>query len=104
VKVSAVASMSVSRNRHPAGVMHPSYDYWFGPNDHFAEVAVRTTLAEDLFVSLVWTGYDPDDKSATFRVLVNPMVVWMWVGGVFLLLGGAVAFVQKDKQLPGVER
>jgi len=104
VKVSAVAAMSVSRNGHQVGVMHPSYDYWFRHNDHFAEVAVRTTPADDLFVSLVWAGYDPNDKSVTFRVLVNPMIVWMWVGGGFLLLGGAVAFSQKGRQLSNAER
>jgi cytochrome c-type biogenesis protein CcmF len=103
VKVSAVASISVNRNSHRAGIMHPSYDYWFGYKDHFAEVAVRTTPAEDLFTSLVWTGYDPEDKSATFRVLVNPMIVWIWVGGGFFLLGGVVAFSAREKQLSGVE-
>jgi len=99
VKVSAVAAMSVSQNGHLAGIMHPSYDYWFSHEDHFAEVAVRTTPAEDLFISLVWTGYDPKDKSATFRVLVNPLIVWIWVGGVFFVLGGAVALSSREKQL-----
>jgi len=103
MKVSAVAAMSVSQDGRPAGIMHPSYNYWFSQGDHFAEVAVRTTPAEDLFVSLVWTGYDPKDKSATFRVLVNPLIVWIWVGGGFFLLGGAVAFSSKDKQMYGVE-
>jgi len=103
VKVSAVASISVSRNGRLTGIMHPSYDYWFKHKDHFAEVAVRTTPAEDLFVSLVWTGFDPKDKSATFRVLVNPLIVWIWVGGGFFLLGGAVAFSSKEKQLFKVE-
>jgi len=99
LKVSAVASMSVSRNSRLAGIMHPSYDYWFSHENHFAEVAVRTTLAEDLFVSLVWTGYDPKDKLATFRVLVNPLIVWVWVGGGFFLLGGAVALSSPKKKL-----
>jgi cytochrome c-type biogenesis protein CcmF len=99
MKVSAIADMSVNRNGRPKGIMHPSYDYWFKHEDHFAEAAVRTTAAEDLFVSLVWTGYDPKDKSATFRVLVNPLSVWRWVGGGFFLLGGAVAFFPEDKQL-----
>jgi len=92
VKLSAVASVSVIRSGRLIASMYPSYDYWFSHMDHFAEVAVRTTPAEDLFVSLVWTGYDPEDKSATFRVLVNPLIIWIWVGGGFLLLGGAVAF------------
>jgi cytochrome c-type biogenesis protein CcmF len=88
----------VDRNERKVAVMYPSYDYWFGYQDHFAEVAVRTTPAEDLFVSLFWTSYDPGDKSAAFRVLVNPMIVWMWVGGGFFLLGGVVAFSAKEKQ------
>jgi len=104
VKVSAVASVSVSRKGHTVGVMRPSYDYWFSHQDHFAEVAVRTTAAEDLFTSLVWTGYDPEDKTATFRVLVNPLIVWMWVGGGFLLLGGVVAFTSREKRLSGEKR
>ncbi|MFC1933739.1 heme lyase CcmF/NrfE family subunit [Chloroflexota bacterium] len=98
VKASAVASMLVSRNGRSSGIMHPSYDCWFSHNDYFAEAAVRTTLAEDLFISMVWTGFDPKDKSATFRVLVNPLIVWIWVGGGFFLLGGVVAFSSKDKQ------
>ncbi|HEY78581.1 MAG TPA: heme lyase CcmF/NrfE family subunit [Dehalococcoidia bacterium] len=99
VRARAIASLSASRNGRPVGVMQPSYDYWFRHDDHFAEVAVRSTPAEDLFVSLVWTGFDPGDKSATFRVLVNPLIVWMWVGGGFFLLGGAVAFLAEDRQL-----
>ena len=102
-KVSAIASKSVSQNGRLTGVMHPSYDYWFRHKTHFAEVAVRTTPAEDLFISLVWTSYDPEDKSATFRVLVNPLVVWIWVGGGFFLLGGVVAFSSREKQPARVE-
>jgi cytochrome c-type biogenesis protein CcmF len=101
-KVSAVASVTVDRNSRRAGIMHPSYDYWFSYKDHFAEVAVRTTPVEDLFVSLVWTSYDPNDKSGTFRVLVNPLVVWIWVGGGFMLLGGVIAFSVTEKMESGV--
>ncbi len=100
VKVSAVASLSVSRNNgRLAGIIYPSYAYWFSHEDFFAEVAVRTTAADDLFTSLVWTSFDPGDKSATFRILVNPMIVWIWVGGGFFLLGGAIAFSSGDKQV-----
>jgi len=98
VKASAVANVLVSDGGKIVGTMRPSYAYWFSHADYFAEVAVRTTAVEDLFVSLVWTGFDPEDKSAAFRVLVNPLIVWIWVGGAFFIIGGAVAFSFKEKQ------
>jgi cytochrome c-type biogenesis protein CcmF len=81
--------------------MRPSYAYWFSHDNFFAEVAVRTTAAEDLFISLGWTNFDPDDKSATFRVLVNPLIVWIWVGSAFFLIGGAVSFSFREKRSAG---
>ena len=101
VKASAVASILVSEHGKTIAIMRPSYAYWFSHDDFFAEVAVRTTPAEDLFISLVWTGFDPADKSATFRVLVNPLIVWIWVGGAFFLAGGVLSFSASDKKLPG---
>jgi len=102
VKVSAVASILVSEKENPVAIIRPSYAYWFSHDDLFAEVAVRTTAAEDLFVSLVWTGFNPEDRSATFRVLVNPLIVWIWVGGALFLIGGALSFCSREKQLSGV--
>jgi cytochrome c-type biogenesis protein CcmF len=97
-RLSATAHLSVARGDEPAGTVSPQLDYWFTRMDTFAEVAVRTTAAEDLFVSMVWTGFDSAAETATFRAKVNPLVVWMWVGGGFLLLGGAIAFWPQRKR------
>ena len=101
--LSAVASISVDRDSKLIGTMRPEYNYWFAWREPFSEVAVRTTPADDLFVSLVWTSYDPGDESATFRALVNPLIVWMWIGGGFMLLGGLVAFWPDRRRPPGSE-
>ena len=102
-KISAVATIQVNRNGKEVAMMHPSYAYWFSHDNFFAEVAVRTTAVEDLFVSLAWTDFKPEDKTATFRVLVNPLIVWIWVGGFLFLVGGAMAITRKDRQSSGVE-
>ncbi|MGE5138972.1 MAG: cytochrome c-type biogenesis CcmF C-terminal domain-containing protein, partial [Rudaea sp.] len=48
-----------------------------------SEVAVRTTAREDLY--LILAGW-ADDGSATIKAIINPLVVWLWVGfGVFIL-------------------
>jgi len=103
VKVKAIASLSVSRGGRSLGQLTPSYDYWFSYRDYFYEVAVRTTAAEDLFVSLFWPSFDPADKTATFRVLLNPLIVWMWVGGGLWLAGGVLSFSMREKYPVGGE-
>src|SRR3989304_2788484 len=53
------------------------------------EVAIHTTALEDLYIILA--GWQ-DDGTAAFTVLVNPLVIWLWVGGGIFLLGGIIAF------------
>ncbi|MCL5960589.1 MAG: hypothetical protein M1358_15015, partial [Chloroflexi bacterium] len=68
-----------------------------GANDEqpATEVAIRTTLKEDLYVILA--GWDKD-MSASFKVMINPLVVWIWIGGGVLLLGTLIAFWPDEKE------
>jgi cytochrome c-type biogenesis protein CcmF len=52
------------------------------------EVALRMNLMEDLYIVLASLEAD---GLAAFQVLVNPMVVWLWIGGGVLILGTLVA-------------
>ncbi len=54
-----------------------------------ATPAVRTALGEDLYVTLLTS--DPATGSVTVRIFVNPMVVWIWIGGFILALGAGFA-------------
>ena len=52
-------------------------------------VAIRSTLKEDLYVILA--SYDP--HGASFRILINPLMMWMWIGtyimgfGILVVMG-----------------
>jgi cytochrome c-type biogenesis protein CcmF len=52
------------------------------------EVAIRTTLREDLYVILAGMG---DDGRANVRVIINPLMMWMWIGAGVLTLGTVLA-------------
>jgi cytochrome c-type biogenesis protein CcmF len=54
-----------------------------------ATPAVRTSLAEDLYVTLL--ASDPETGSVTLHLFVNPLVVWIWIGGAIVGLGAAFA-------------
>jgi len=54
-----------------------------------ATPSVRTGLGEDLYVTLL--AYDPVAGSATVRVFLNPLVMWIWAGGLIVALGAVFA-------------
>jgi cytochrome c-type biogenesis protein CcmF len=66
----------------PARQFHVNFE--LEPN---SKVALRSTPLDDLYVVL--TGWQPDG-SASFFIFVNPLVVWLWIGGVVLMLGALI--------------
>jgi cytochrome c-type biogenesis protein CcmF len=54
-----------------------------------ATPAVRTTLGEDLYVTLL--ASDEASGTVTLHLFVNPMVVWIWIGGAIVGMASAFA-------------
>ena len=44
------------------------------------EVAIRRTLAEDLYVVLAFQPSDLATQTATLTIVINPLVNWIWLG------------------------
>ena len=51
--------------------------------------AIHSTPKEDVYV--LFSELQPDGESAVFRLLLNPLVWWMWVAGPFVVLGTLIA-------------
>jgi cytochrome c-type biogenesis protein CcmF len=49
---------------------------------------VQTGFTGDVYVSLL---AEPDDDEATVRVIVMPLVAWLWVGGGVMFVGTMLA-------------
>ena len=65
-----------------------------------ATPVVRTALGEDLYVTLL--SYNPTARTATIRVFVNPLVMWIWTGGAIVALGALFA-IWPDRRRAAVE-
>jgi len=59
-----------------------------GKDQPETEVAIRSTLKEDLYVVLA--GYN-EQQLATFKVYVNPLVTFLWLGGLIMAVGTLIA-------------
>ena len=90
-------TLSVYNHGKLIGQLTPEKYFSFGYEQTVSEVAIRTSLFEDLYVILV--GWEEDDATA-FKVLVNPLVAWIWIGGIVVVLGGLVAFWPERRRLP----
>jgi cytochrome c-type biogenesis protein CcmF len=69
------------------------------PDMPTTEVAIRTTLRDDLY--LIMSAVDPQSKTGTFKAILRPLVVWIWIGGIVLLFGTLVAASPTIKELLG---
>jgi len=84
------ATLTVFNGREPIAVMNPQRNIHRGHEEQpMTEVAIRSTMMEDLYVILAGIG---EDGTANFKVIVNPLMMWMWIGGVLMSLGTVVAF------------
>jgi len=59
------------------------------PDVPTSEVGLRMTLVEDVYVVL--NGWGDQGATATFTIYINPLTMWMWLGGIFLVFGVLIA-------------
>ncbi len=93
------ASVSVFENGTKVAVMHPERRaYKAGEQQTTSEVSMRSTAREDLY--LVFQGGNLDGSKALFLLYMNPLVAWVWIGGVVLGIGTMIAMLPNKKFIP----
>lgn len=85
------ATLHVSRDGDSLGSMVAAKTFnSTRPNQPVSNVAIRVRPDEDLFVIL--NRWSEGGVTASFTVLVNPLMMWIWIGGAIVMVGAAVAF------------
>ena len=83
------ATMRVTRD----GEFVRNIEAWQGLYPSFSilstRAAIYSTPKEDLYV--MFSEVQPDGQSAVFRLLVNPLVWWIWASGPLVILGTVIA-------------
>src|SRR5881275_308352 len=73
--------LTPEKRQHVDGLGRPT----FQPS---SEVGIRSDLREDLYVVLA--GLVNGTEQAVFRFTINPLVWWVWYGGMIVALGGLI--------------
>ena len=95
----AAASLTLFKGDRKIGVLVPEKTLFKGQDQPTTEVAIHTTLKEDVYIILA--GYGKD--WVTLKVLINPFVVWLWIGGFVMALGTLVAMLPNRRKKKGAK-
>src|SRR5690606_1297885 len=62
--------------------------------------SVKTGLLEDVYLTLQQAPAEDEGRTAAIRVIVQPMVTWLWIGGVVMLAGTVLALFPGRRRRP----
>ena len=72
------------------GILSPALKFFPAQQSPVGRAVYRSNISDDLY--LILSGFSElKENQATLKILVRPMVMWMWVGGLVILLGTIVA-------------
>jgi len=72
------------------GELNPRIDYYFDSQQTMTIPGNRSTMRDDLYILLV--DWEPvSSTGATFKIYVNPLVNWLWLGSLLFLAGVVIA-------------
>ena len=84
------STINAFRDGRPLGEMRPRMNIYQSSQQPIATPAVKSSLTSDLYLTLM--AFDRDEGAhATIRAIVNPGIVWLWIGGLIMGIGSLIA-------------
>jgi cytochrome c-type biogenesis protein CcmF len=83
--------VEVMRDNKPLMMLYPERRFFQTNEQSGTMVAIYSTLRDDLYV--VYAGQSPDNQLPVIHAYLNPLVKWIWLGGVIVVLGTIVTLL-----------
>ena len=85
------ATLEVLRNGKSQMMMYPERRLYLASQVTETMVANQSTPLRDLY--LVYAGRSPDTGKPVIHAYLNPLVKWIWFGGIVVVLGTGLAML-----------
>jgi cytochrome c-type biogenesis protein CcmF len=70
------------------GTIHPRMNFYRVSDEPVPTPDVRSSIKGDLYVNLM--AFESNGANATVKVIVEPLVPWIWFGGFVIVLGALI--------------
>jgi cytochrome c-type biogenesis protein CcmF len=85
------ASIDVSKNGRSVMMLYPQKRFYPANQESGTMVAISSSIVEDVYV--VYAGRSPDTNLPVIHLYLNPLVKWIWFGGVIVVFGTIIALL-----------
>jgi cytochrome c-type biogenesis protein CcmF len=85
----ATVSLTILQDDAELVVLQQQKQFHHGTQRAMSDVAIHSTLREDLHIILA--GWDRSTQTISLQVMVHPLIAWVWMGGAVVLFGTVVA-------------
>lgn len=82
-------SMTVFKDGKKLTTLTPRKELYAQEEQPWTRVSIKSNLKEDIYIIL--TGIE-EDGSAGFKLIINPLMEWMWIAGFVMTLGTIIAY------------
>lgn len=89
------ATIEVDRDGKQEMMLYPERRLYASNQESGTMVAIYSTLKEDVYV--VYAGRSNDTGQPVIHAYLNPLVKWIWLGGVFVILGTLLALLPNSE-------
>ena len=89
----------VFHNGKDEGVIAPALKFFPSQQSPIGRAVHQSSLSEDIY--LILSGFSEVERNrATLKVLVRPLVIWMWIGGFVIVFGTLICILPIGKPSP----
>jgi cytochrome c-type biogenesis protein CcmF len=85
------ATVEVFDGKKSLMMLYPERRFYLSSQISQTMVALHSSLIRDLYV--VYAGRSPEDNNPVIHAYLNPLVKWIWLGGLVLVLGTVLALI-----------
>jgi cytochrome c-type biogenesis protein CcmF len=86
----------IFHNGNDEGVVTPALKFFPTQQSPVGRAVHQSSLSEDIY--LILSGFSEVDRNqATLKVLVRPLVIWMWIGGFVIVFGTLICILPMGK-------
>ncbi len=85
------ANLMAFSGERELGRLVPRLNFYTTQREPVTTPAVRSRPLEDLYINLM--AFDRDGAHVTLSVIVEPLVFWIWTGGLVVALGAVIAII-----------